>query len=57
MSTEIGRPALPGGYVEDEETLDQAAVRELSEKTGIDGQQQALVMVVGRVACGIPGSG
>jgi 8-oxo-dGTP diphosphatase len=35
----IGRPALPGGYVRDNETLDEAARRELAEETSIGGQQ------------------
>jgi 8-oxo-dGTP diphosphatase len=34
-----GLPALPGGYVRDSETLDVAALRKLSDETGVDGRQ------------------
>jgi 8-oxo-dGTP diphosphatase len=34
-----GMIALPGGYVQEGETLDQAALRKLSHETGVDGRQ------------------
>ncbi|MFJ3927501.1 NUDIX hydrolase [Streptomyces sp. NPDC090022] len=34
----LGRPALPGGYVQKGETLREGALRELWEEAGIDGR-------------------
>ncbi|XVQ82300.1 NUDIX hydrolase [Microbispora siamensis] len=41
----LGRLALPGGYVRAGEDLDTAALRELSEETGVDGRTLHLEQV------------
>ncbi|MEM3852431.1 MAG: NUDIX hydrolase [Methanomassiliicoccales archaeon] len=40
-----GRYVLPGGILEEHETLEECAVRELREETGIDGKVVALLSV------------
>ena len=48
----LGSLALPGGYVRDGEALDEAALRELHEETGINGSRLHLEQVR---AFGAPG--
>ena len=44
-----GMWTLPGGYAQHDETLDQAALRELKEETGLDGEPRGIVSVRTRV--------
>jgi ADP-ribose pyrophosphatase YjhB (NUDIX family) len=44
-----GMWTLPGGYAHHDETLDQAALRELREEAGLDGQPCGIVSVRTRV--------
>jgi len=44
-----GMWTLPGGYAQHDETLDQAALRELREEAGLDGEPCGIVSVRTRV--------
>ena len=44
-----GEWAIPGGFVEPEETIDQAVHRELEEETGIKAELKGLIAVRSRV--------
>lgn len=44
-SPEIGKMALPGGHVDEGESLIQASIREIKEETGISLRPEQLVLV------------
>jgi ADP-ribose pyrophosphatase YjhB (NUDIX family) len=46
----LGQWTLPGGYAHHDETLDQAAIRELQEEAGLRGEPCGIVSVRTRIA-------
>lgn len=45
INPEIGKWALPGGYISWDETAEEAVVREVKEETGIDAKVKKLLSV------------
>jgi ADP-ribose pyrophosphatase YjhB (NUDIX family) len=45
IEPEIGKWALPGGYMDWDETIEQTVVREVKEETGIDAQIKFMIGV------------
>ncbi len=49
MEPEAGKWALPGGYLDWDETLEEGVLRELNEETGLEGKVMGLIGVYSKL--------